>query len=286
MFTASSILKNNNIIKTLILVLILLTININVFAAQSNTETQSSTSVQTSENRNTQAQEGQTASSSESSSQTSSNPASSSNPQAAPIPRAGQRVQPGTSRRRPTRSRTPGRRPKKKNKYFEILVGPEASTCMYFISPVSDKSIPETNEFTFAGGAFCDIRFNKRFGLKVSYAFQFGYRNINVFSCIGRYNLALKHQLWLGMGFALHIADFFSTTENNQSAVTAGLLTDINAGTEKRLLLFYVIAMGYYLEVSKLIVLDFEISYCPFNHKAKTWQYNILRIKFGVGFRL
>ena len=283
MFTAYLISKNKKTCKSLIILLIILSLNINAFAAQSVPSGETPSNEQTpSQNRGVQP--------------SSDNPQgneSEPNPQGSSTQNIPVRPQPGASENRqsmrPGGPRIPGRppkKPKKKNKYFEILLGPEASTCMYNISPVSREDIPETNEFTFSGGAFFDIRFNKRFGLKVSYAFQFGYRNINTFSFIGRYNLALKHQLWIGMGFTLHIADFFTSAENNQAAYSAGLISDINDSTEKRLLLFYVIAMGYYLEVSKLIVLDFEVSYCPLNHKAKTWQYQIFRIKFGVGFRL
>lgn len=179
-------------------------------------------------------------------------------------------------------------------KFPVFIIGPFAGVNFFHISYDTSNTVPEWEGIEFTLGAFFDIRVSKHFAFKVTYEYQLGQnisisadpaKSYNLVNVIARYVLAMKHQLWIGLGLAFHILDSFASTELNNEAYDAGISLDPDTGTEKKVKVFFTLYMGYYLEVSKLIVLDFQFSYGLLHNNISDWRYNSFRINFGVGFR-
>ncbi len=176
-----------------------------------------------------------------------------------------------------------------------FTIGPIGSINYFNISPHSENKYPEWDGTQFSLGGFFDLRMSNYFGLKFSYEYQFPVNMLSsmefakayhVMNLLVRYVLAIKHQLWIGLGMSMHIGDSFTTYQENLYAFNAGLISNAYSETEPRVIYFFNLYMGYYLKVSELIVLDFTVSYGLIHSRHDKWRYNSFRIHIGVGFQL
>lgn len=176
-----------------------------------------------------------------------------------------------------------------------IFIGPTFGLSYFNIVPMAQNSLPEWNGIEFNGGAFFDLRFTKRLGFKISYEYQLAYnvlasdepgKKFHLVNVIAKYILAYKHQLWIGLGATFHIFDKFAHSDLNIKLVNAGIISDQNIETEKKVIIFFTIYMGYMLELSKSIVFDVQVSYGLINSNLKLWRYNSFRINLGFGFKI
>ena len=179
-------------------------------------------------------------------------------------------------------------------KFPVIFIGPMIGLHYVNINPRSINTIPEWDTIQFNVGAFVDLRVSKRFAFKITYEFDIPFnitnidpaKSLHAVSFLARYILAYKHQLWIGLGFTMHILDSFANAELNAASVTAGYLSDVNTETQKRFIFFFTIYIGYMLQLSDLLVLDVQASYGLLNTFIKSWRYNSFRINIGLGFKL